>query len=183
MFTNSPNDDKAQLLTFINQAYKSAYKKIGAFEEEAKIQSQKLDIIINQMYDDNSPLGLLGKASAFKKSAYFLLIFCQSKPIQNNFPNFGYYNTLNLEKYYSYQNEMIAFDFIRFMLQNSTIKREDKKIPIKLSRKISLSSHSYEDLIQTLSKLDSKNDYVLLSLLIEQMAYRDNPSASYKKDV
>ncbi len=176
MFHNNTNKDITSIVTYADVVFTNIYASISARQETPDIHYDKLKVLVNELYEEfpNLPIS---KASAFKKSAYFLMKFCSAKPITSNFPSFGKYNTLDLQKYNNFQNEIIAFDFVRFMLEKSVIKKVTGDTI--LDHKIQLSSHSYEDLIQTLGKLNGGNDYVFLSLLIEQMVYRVNPKASY----
>lgn len=116
----------------------------------------------------------LDKASSFKKVANFVACFLAILPIKTPVPQsmkLGALESPNL-------NAIIAFDIAVACLNASTIHRKDGSFPLR--HPISLSDHSYIDIIDALSKGVTPHDhYKLLAVFFEQLTYKCNPDLEY----
>jgi hypothetical protein len=118
-------------------------------------------------------------ASPFKKAANFVCYFVTQRPVKNPFPAEIIGN--DIARIPNHQNAMAALHVAVDALHNATIQRADG--PITLSSRIELSKHSYVDAIQALSNIQPSSHFHLVSVFLEQMCYRFNPTASYPLEI
>lgn len=115
------------------------------------------------------------KASAFKQLANFITFFVAEKPILGPFPKeiIG----VELAQIANHHNAMVAFQVAVDSLQGATIKRGDDTI--MLGKRIELSRHSYIDIIDALSDATPATHFKMVTVLLEQLAYKSNPGCQY----
>jgi len=113
-------------------------------------------------------------ASPFKKIAHFLTNFVAASPIIDKFPEDKIGDLFNVP---NHQNAIVAYEISADSLCKAKIKHDGKTII--LENRICVSKHSYIDIIEALSSLTPIDHFKLVSVLIEQLAYRANPKASY----
>lgn len=114
------------------------------------------------------------KASAFKKAANFVTFFVAQKPIKTDLQNL----CEELSKIRNYSNAVLAFEIAREALHGATIERNDGTT-FTLVNRIEVSDHSYVDIIDALSDATPNVHFKMVTVLLEQLAYRANPDASY----
>lgn len=121
----------------------------------------------------------LEKASIFKKVAYFVTIFINVAPIKSDFLA----HQVGEELVKVNINALMAFDIAIRVLTRAKIYRSDGQI-FTGSRRISLSNHSYMDILDALSstseaQITPQSHFKLLSVFFEQLVYKDNPDIQY----
>lgn len=100
--------------------------------------------------------------------------FIEARPILEPFPvEF----VQKLAKVENHQNAIIAFGIAEEALFHSKIEGKDGALDIK--NRITYSKHSYVDIIDALSGI-TREHYKLVSVLLEQLAYKTNPECQYK---
>ncbi|PTQ89793.1 hypothetical protein [Agitococcus lubricus] len=124
----------------------------------------------------------LEKASVFKKVAYFVALFIQHKPIKSELLAVEVGTELAKVNI----NALIAFDIAIRVLSRAKINRSDGKVFTGI-RRISLSNHSYMDILDTLSspneaQITAPTHFKLLAVFFEQLVYKDNPDIQYPDD-
>lgn len=118
----------------------------------------------------------LDKANIFKRAAVFVACFIEEKPIDSD----GFKkSTLPTEISKHNPNAIIALDIALTYISGATVERSDgKKYPI--NKGLKLSSHSYIDLIDMLSSgICLQSHFMVLSLLFEQITYKNHPDIQY----
>jgi hypothetical protein len=117
----------------------------------------------------------LEKASVFKKVSNFIVNFVAERPIVSPFPP----GSLDpgILKIPNHQNAVIAFELGIEALHLATVNRSDGDVVLK--KRICVSPHSHVDIIEAISEVTPNLHFKLVSVLLEQLAYRANPQASY----
>jgi len=162
--------DIVSLLSFINDFTKALGIK------EVVIDDRLCEAILNGMRQDFPHVDGMEKASAFKKMANFMAYFIAEQPIRKPFPADVIGGELaNIP---NHQNSMVAFAVAVECLHNARIIRSDGDVV--LENRIALSRHSYVDLMQSLSHVVPRDHYHLLTVLLEQLAYKVNPDCQYE---
>jgi hypothetical protein len=182
-----------ELCHFIEAYHRSLMKlqgvPVGQTSPSISVNSTKIANIINDSKDDNKSFLLmnLNQANLFKKTANLITHIYINSPIKNNIiKKFRTATTSNsnhssflvkLVDIPNHQNAVIAVAYSLYSLNKS------------FNKKLKLSCHSFAELIQTLClsvitiELNnaSEKDYqhltqltLLLSLLLEQIAYKTN---------
>lgn len=120
--------------------------------------------------------GLEG-ASPFKKAAQFVCHFIDVNPLKKHLT--ADMVGRDLDAIRNNQNAILALEIAIEALHGATLNRasDDAKV---LSNRISLSSHSYIDIVQALSSVSAVAHFQLLSVLFEQLAYKVNPDCQYE---
>lgn len=166
----SPQKDLVYTLQYINDYTKS----IGILE--IVIEANKIkEIITIAKEDGHYAAGGAECASVFRKLASFISYFVAERPIINAFPieKIG----ADLHRISNHQNAIVALDLAIDSLQGATILREDGTFT--LTNAIKLSKHSYVDIVDALTGVTPSSGMKLVAVLLEQMAYRQNPSCEY----
>ncbi len=162
--------DIVSLLSFINEFT----KELGI--KDVLIDDHLCEGILNGMRQDFPHVDGMEKASAFKKMANFMAYFIAEQPIKNPFPKdiIG----AELANIPNHQSSMVAFALAVECLHNAKIHRSGGDVV--LEKRIALSRHSYIDLMHSLSVITPRDHYQLLTVLLEQLAYKVNPDCQYK---
>ena len=71
----------------------------------------------------------------------------------------------------------MAFEIALEALHGARLQRKDGEFILK--NKIALSNHSYIDIIEALSKITPVAHFSLVSVLLEQLAYKTNSDCQY----
>ena len=167
----SPREDLKNTLQFINDFTKS----IG--ETRVDVDISKVHTLIKiAVQNEHYVNGDVEGASVFKKISSVVASFIANQPIESKFAeeNIG----KELHRINNCENIILAFEVAVYSLHNATIHRSDGK-EVTLCNKIRLSTHSYIELIDALSGVTPSSGLLLVSVLLEQMAYRANPECSY----
>ena len=77
----------------------------------------------------------------------------------------------------NHQNAIIAFNLAIKALEGAVIHRQDGDVA--LNNPIQISKHSYTDIICALSNISPVTGFQLVTVLLEQLAYKTNPKCQY----
>jgi hypothetical protein len=116
------------------------------------------------------------KASVFKKAANFIVNFVAERPIVSPFPATSEIDPALL-RLPNHENAVIAFEVASDSLHGATVRRSDGEVVLK--NHISVSGHSYIDIIEALASVSPSQHFHCVAVLLEQLAYRANPECSY----
>ena len=105
-------------------------------------------------------------ASPFKLAANFACNWVAKKPV------------LMDPEPFSHVNGVLALEIDRDSLHGATIARSDDAIKV-LDNRIELSKHSFMDIAEALNGTSPDTGFKLVSVLFEQMAYKNNPDCQY----
>ncbi len=169
--TNNIYDDVTNLLGFINDF------TVSVGFEKVQTEANLCQGVINAMRDiDSFPhCDGLDKASPFKKVALFVCYFVSERPVRNEFS--AQEVGENLAKITNRTNAILAFEVAIEALHGATLQtKEGEKT---LANKIRVSTHSYTDIIEALSRATPSTHFQLVSVLLEQLAYKSNPDCQY----
>lgn len=172
MLFNNTQSDLVHTLKFINDYTKS----IGI--ENIDIDVNKVGSIIAIAKEDGIfSTGGAVSASVFRKLASFTSYFVAERPITNAFPleKIGE----NLHRISNHQNAIIALEIAIVSLKGAKICRKNNNEMLALSNAIKLSTHSYVDIVDALTGVTPSSGMKLVAVLLEQMAYRQNPACEY----
>lgn len=169
MLYNDPNFDVAGVLTFINEFT----RELGICS--VGINTQKIEGIIAGMRMDFPHCDGEDAASPFKKAANFLCYFIAERPLLQPFPADIVGD--GIAKITNHQNALTGLSFVRKALHGATLYHKGSVIQIK--EPIRLSKHSLEDIIDALQCVTPSDHFKLVSVLLEQLAYKANPDCQY----
>ena len=133
-------------------------------------------IIQGAVQDGLYQKGCSEQASPFRKTASFLSYFVANRPILVSFSEEKIGPDLCRIK--NHENAIVGLEIAIDSLHGAKIHRNDGDFI--LENKIKLSKHSYVDIIDALHNIAPANDMKMVAVLLEQMAYRQNPSCEYK---
>ena len=174
LFNSEPTDDVVSILAFID-GFASDF-----CDEPISIDIQKIESIVQGIRRDFPHKDGLDEASVFKKIANFISYFVAEKPIHHPFKNSSIPE--RILEINNYENAIVALLIGLSALHESEIhqKEGDNKL---LSNPIELSEHSFIDLIDAISNITPQNHFKLLTVLLEQLAYKTNPSCQYEAKI
>ncbi|MFH1098112.1 MAG: hypothetical protein V1749_11550 [Candidatus Desantisbacteria bacterium] len=162
--------DMVNTLQYINDYTKD----IGV--ENIDIDTRKVyAVIMGAKQDGHYPTGGANRASVFRKLASFISYFVAERPIINAFPVNKIGEKLHCIS--NHQNAIIALEIANSSLKDAQIYRSDGMF--LLTNEIKLSDHSYVDIIDALTGVTPSIGMKLVAVLLEQMAYRQNPDCEY----
>lgn len=175
LFNNDLEEDVVNILAFI-EGFASDF---DIDSKSILIDSQKVEAIVQGVRRDFPHNDGLDNASAFKKIANFMSYFIAERPICESFKN----STLpsDVLKINNYENSIIALLIGLSALHGAEIHQNGKIT--HLTNPIELSKHSFVDLIDTLANITPLNHFKLLTVLLEQLAYKTNPTCQYEVKV
>lgn len=170
LYCGNSETDTDNVLSFIDQY------TTNLDIQSVRVERSLVARVVKGMYCDFPCSDGLENASVFKKAANFAAYFIGERPITDPFPKeiigdtlFGITN---------HQNAMLAFAISANSLHKATIVRSDGA-PAILHHPISVSQHSYIDIIEAISSISPATHFKLLTVLFEQLAYKANPDAQY----
>ena len=117
----------------------------------------------------------LAKASPFKKAANFYVWFVAQRPILDPMPTTLV--TPELRSIENHQNAIFAYHMAVDCLHGAELHKEiggGKFEVIPLKHKIKVSVHFFHDFVETYSTVVPAVHFKPLSLLFEQLAYKEN---------
>ena len=159
--------DVETIVTFIAGVY-------GQFGQRASVSADRVWGCVRGMRQDFP--GGLDKASPFKRAANFVCYFVARKPIETSLPDhFGPY----LTDIRNHANAYIAFLLAVQSLHEAELEWCDGSIH-KLCKRIEFSRHSLIDIVDALAAATPVTSFKLVSVLLEQMAYKTNPDCQYR---
>ncbi|MBA5249206.1 MAG: hypothetical protein FE834_06715 [Gammaproteobacteria bacterium] len=138
---------------------------------EIVVNEEKLFYMIKRIHADFPCINGANNANVFKKSAAFLCEFVGEQVVEN----FECSMSDKLKKIANNGSAIIAFHIVTTMLNTATVQngQEGIKNPIELSK------HSYIDIIDALSHITLQGSFMLVTVLLEQLVYKTNPSLQY----
>ena len=170
LFNDKTNDDAKIILTFINDFTR------GGDYPRLSISDDKIFWLVAGCRKDFPHKDGYEKASAFKKLANFMVHFIAERPLPKPFPRALVGD--GLSDIDNHQNAIIAFNLAIKALEGAVIHRQDSDVT--LSNPIQLSKHSYTDIICALSRTSPTTGFQLVTVLLEQLAYKTNPYCQYR---
>lgn len=171
-FNESVTDDLKAILATL--------EGIGFNENDMKmaIDISKLRSILNGIRQDFPHKDGLDKASIFKKAATFLVYFIAEKPIQSEIS--GIINIPDdIAAVPNHINTLVAL-FIAFESLHGALIHCETEGDKKLANRISISRHSFVDIVDALSTATPPTHFKMASVLLEQLAYKSNPDCQYQ---
>ena len=126
----------------------------------------KVSGVVYGMRQDFPHEGGLAKASPFKKAANFVVNWIAASPIES--------------RDLPYANERFALVVAATSLHGATLHGNGDYPPRALDNPIELSEHSLLDILDAISETTPSTGFKLVSVLLEQMAYKTNPDCQYK---
>lgn len=171
LYATNPDIDIVSLLTYIDEFTKS----LG--EENVQIDVEKCMSVLQVIRNDFPHKDGLEQANVFKKIANFVCYFIAERPIVSTFcvESVGE----SLSKINNHQNAMVALQIAIDSLHGGVVKADSKDRQI-LKNRIQLSQHSYIDIIDAIRNISHVNHFRLLTVFLEQLAYKSNPDCQYK---
>lgn len=172
LYGSKVDEDAVAVLVFIN----ALAKRLGVPEDRPlELDQQALASVLQGIRADFPHPGGLPEASVFKKVGNFIVHFIAQGPIVSPFPA----GTLNpkLRAIPNHQNAFLALELGISALHGATVQRADGTM--ELVNPISISQHSYVDIVEALSDATVATHWRLVCVLLEQLCYRANPYASY----
>lgn len=161
----------------ITEDYNNILAAIDAFSEQhgidITVRETKVFEIVNIVYQDFPCKDGLEKSSVFKKAAYFLCFFVAGQPIENIISG----DKEISDDFRKYSNTIFGLYIVSVSLKNAIIhtKQGNRSLP----NSIKLSKHSYDDIIEALSRITPSNSFQLVTVLLEQLVYKENSDAQY----
>jgi len=170
LYGNDVNADLRNVLLYMN-GFATGAGVSGTLD----VDLTKLGSVLRGIRLDFPHRDGLEKASVFKKVANFIANFVAERPIVSPFP-IGSLAPEILE-IPNHQNAVVAFELGIEALHLATVNRSDRDVI--LDKRICVSPHSLADIIEALCEVTPNLHFKLVSVLLEQLAYRANPQASY----
>jgi hypothetical protein len=174
-FNENSTDDLKAILAFI-EGLSTNNDNLSTAININKLQSILSGI--RQDFPHGDGIKGVNKASIFKKIATFTVYFIAEKPIASdkiaglNIPD-------EISRIPNHLNTLVAVLIAFSCIHNSTIHNEDGTIKTTLANKIKLSEHSFIDIVDALSTATPSTHFNMLSVLLEQLAYKTNPECQY----
>lgn len=167
LFNDKEHDDFIIVMTYIDEFTKVAnYPRLS-------ISDNKIRELIAGCRKDFKKYK---NPSAFNRLANFLVHFVATQPLSDAFPRKLIGN--ELADIGNHQNAIIAFNLAIKALEGAVIHRQDGDR--ELNNPIQLSRQSYIDIIYALSDTNHLAGFKLVTVLLEQMAYKANPDCQYQ---
>lgn len=142
------------------------------------IDISKLRSILNGIRQDFPHKDGIDKASIFKKAATFMVYFIAEKPIQSEIT--GIKNIpAGISASPNHINTLVAI-FIAFESIYGALIHCEKEGDKKISNRITISQHSFIDIVDALSTATPSTHFKMASVLLEQLAYKSNPECQYQ---
>jgi hypothetical protein len=170
LFSDDPEMDAISLFKFINDF------TAGLGQAEVEIDVEKCYSLLRLMRQDFPHKDGLDEANVFKKVSYFMCFFISERPILEPFSkkNIGE----DLAEMANHQNAIVALQLAIESLHGAVVKANSEE-PKKLENRIELSAHSYRDIIDSIKSIMPRDDFKLVAVLLEQLAYKTNPDCQY----
>ena len=154
--------------------YIDAYAKACNLDRKLIVNPDSIYSVLTVIYNDFPHYDGINASSPFKKVGCFLSYFIAGKPINDTISTV---TIGDLHKKPNSANAMIGFQFCIDSLHGASIYRDNRCI--ELINPIKISLHSYIDIIEALLSVTPSEHFKLVTVLLEQLAYRANPKASY----
>lgn len=169
-FNEKPEDDVVAILSFINGLAEIYCKDSTISIDVTKIQAISYGIRMDFPHSDG-----LEKASIFKQVSNFMTYFIAEKPILASFSSENF--PPEVLKIRNHENAIVALLLGFAALHNASILKNGENVT--LSEPIKLSKHSFIDMIDALANISPNTHFKVLTVLLEQIAYKTNPECQY----
>lgn len=169
IYNAHPQSDLVTLLTYINDFTK------GIGEQNVEVDPDKCLSMLRGLKQDFPHKDGFDAANVFKKTAHFMCYFIAEQPISSPFSaeNIGELATIS-----NHQNAIVALQIAIESLQGASVGANTER-ECTLGNKIALSKHSYGDIICAIRSVTPNLHFQLVTVLLEQMAYKVNPNCQY----
>lgn len=174
IFTGKPHQDYNNILAVLDAF---AIKRCV----DLKINEEKLYRIVFGIYQDFPCVDGLEGASVFKKSANFLCYFISERVVESPFPEGKLkkdWRNIN-----NHENVILGLFIVAKALLGATINKTDGTGDFIIEHPIQLSKHSYGDMIYALSQATPSTSFHVVTILLEQLVYKNNPEAQYQNQM
>ena len=163
--------DTTTVLTFIAEYFSSFGR------DRVEIDAGALYVAVREMHRNFPYPGGEDGASPFKKAANFVCFFVANNPVATPLPVeiLGDPPSGRVE---GRTNAVVALLIAIECLHLATVTWEDGSTHT-LTKKIALSRHSFVDVADALTGVTPVTSFKLVSVLLEQMAYKSNPDCQY----
>lgn len=187
LFQGKMEDQRYALLRLLD-IFVDGYNLETNEVEGLHLDSEKIDSIIYYINDKKKfpHCDGLVSASAFKKVAYFTVVFIRYAPIE------AVIFTDDQDEYYAFKhvlkdyNPNVVFAVTAAITMLNSHVLQTKTVRYTNHKKIALSRHSYEDILDALHTLENDlsvdaliSHWHLVALLFEQIFYKTNPECQY----
>lgn len=172
IYNKDTMEDLVNVLTFIDSF------TVEAGVEDVQVDSKACHRAILGSRRDFPYVAGVDKASVFKKVANFVAYFIASQPIKSAFPESAVGPLFEFDP-----NAIIAYHIAVVCLEESKICSGNGE-EIRISKPITVSDHSYIDILGALSRSDIQPEthFELLAVFFEQLTYKCNPQCQYPDD-
>lgn len=168
LYSGEPDIELVAVLGYIDSV-------AGARGIKLEIDVTKLSSVLRNIRFDFPHVDGVASASPFKKAACFICYFVAEAPIAAPFPAGSF--SADVLKLRGHQNALMALELAIDALHGATVHRSTGDVV--LDNRIQVSRHSYIDIIEALTTVSPVTSFKLVSVLLEQLAYRANPECSY----
>ena len=166
-----PEDDALRVYAFVSQYYRD----LGI--EFVDVNVPALTTLVRAIHRNFPYPGGEEGASAFKKAAQFVCYFAAYKPVATLLPSEIIARTEG-DDGTARTNAALALVIAIESLKDATLTWNDGSEHVLLNR-IELSRHSFVDITDALTNITPVTAFKLVSVLLEQMAYKTNPDCQY----
>jgi len=142
------------------------------------IDADGLYSAIQQMHIDFPYPGGADGASPFKKVATFVCYFMASRPVNTTIPE-EILGNMSLNNPVTFTNAMVVLVIAIECLKGATVTWSNGEQK-RLENRIELSKHSFIDIADAITTVTPSASFKLVSVLFEQMAYKNNPDCQYE---
>lgn len=164
IFTKNAKTDFLAIMTLIDAFSEANHAKVSVNEDA-------LFALTHRIHIDFPCKNGLENANVFKKASAFLCEFVGEQMI----------NSLDCEKLSDditkikkYESALIGFYIVTSFLSGATVNKN--KI---IFNSIELSSHSYADIVDSMTSITLLTSFKLVAVLLEQLVYKTNPGLQY----
>lgn len=166
--TDGVYSDVTNILTFIT----SYFAQFGVSDHRVDVQA--IESVVRNMRRDFPHVGGLEEASPFKKAANFVCWFVAEKPVGTPLPADKVGKDLSRNT-----NAVLALSIAIESLHEAVLKWRRDGSEHVLKNRITLSKHSFVDIVEALAAGSPITSFKFVSVLLEQMAYKTNPDCQY----
>lgn len=171
---DGPVTDVSVVLVYIARFYRTF-----GVTDQVNLESDKVMAAVRDMHRYFPYPGGSGNASPFKKAAQFICYFIAYRPIHTPLPDELIGPITKEDQKVARSNAVVAFAIAAESLHKAVLTWNDDSTHV-LENRIQLSLHSFRDIIDALSyAVPPDSSFKLVSVLLEQTAYKTNPDCQY----
>jgi hypothetical protein len=178
LFNQEHTLDVVNILLYIETIWEENFgKKIPSSGNKFQVDANKIQSIVTGLYMDFPYSSGIQDASLFKKVSSFMCYFSSGRPIQTSFPIGINQFWDKLARIPNHENAFFATMIGIHTIENSVIHGSERTCTI--SNPIALSEHSIVDIVEAVSEATPATHFKLLTVLLEQLAYKTNIHCQY----